>query len=279
MMLDVEQIVEAREALVQPEMAPVLAGEQIAEPLVREFVRDEALAATEIFKRGRKHRVVVQRGERNVFHAAPVKILDANLVVLVPRIRHANLLLKKLHDGQRVGEGIHRVLDLRRRRPPVHGHLAVHRLDRLQAPGHEADEVVRHRLVLQPMHGHQAIRALLLGHLVPVRQCHDALGDVNDHFHGEFFVRIIVGGIPKARLVRLALRPDVHVLGFVAQLRRAEIKTTIWLGGIAHRHARLFAHRNGVSESHDHFLVRDLVAENLFRGSDGRDTEIHPIEF
>src|SRR5260370_32857342 len=72
----------SREALVQPCVRPIAAGQQVAPPLMSEFVRDQWIAF-EIEMRTR----VVQRirglsGRGGVFHPAENEIVDRDLRVL-----------------------------------------------------------------------------------------------------------------------------------------------------------------------------------------------------
>ena len=100
----VQRVVIRREAFVQPQVRPILAGDQIAKPLVGYFVRNQALAAAQRLGFNRMERAVVQYRQRCVFHSAPTEIIHADLIILCPRVRHADLAFKKAHDLLRVFE-------------------------------------------------------------------------------------------------------------------------------------------------------------------------------
>ena len=106
-------------------MAPVLAGDEVAEPLVRQLVSHQPLAAADVFRLIAEQRGGVERGLTGVFHAAPVEVLHANLVVLRPRIRHADFLFKKLHARLRVAERVGGVGEVGRRGPEKIGRAQV----------------------------------------------------------------------------------------------------------------------------------------------------------
>src|ERR1051326_2664293 len=91
----VKSLVIGGEAFVQPDVAPVFAGDEVAEPLMREFVGDQAFARTDIFGGAGKERIVSQGGATGVFHASFHEIVDADLVILGPRIGNSNLVLEK----------------------------------------------------------------------------------------------------------------------------------------------------------------------------------------
>ena len=82
---------ERGEAFVQPQVRPVLAGDQIAEPLVRQLVRKQPVGLLQAL--ARQHRILQvargQRGSADVFHPAYHELVHHGLVVLVPRDNHA----------------------------------------------------------------------------------------------------------------------------------------------------------------------------------------------
>ena len=84
-------------SLVEPDMAPILAGDEVAEPLVRQFVSHQPLAAADVFRLIAEQRRGVERGLTGVFHATPVEVLHADLIVLGPRVGYADFIFKKLH--------------------------------------------------------------------------------------------------------------------------------------------------------------------------------------
>ena len=95
------------EALIQPQVAPIFAGDKIAKPLVGRFVSVERPAAVHGFGLVREDRAVRQRREARVLHPTRGEVADGHLVVLVPREGQADLLLEERDDlvgvGKRVG--------------------------------------------------------------------------------------------------------------------------------------------------------------------------------
>ena len=144
------------ESLVEPELAPVLAGDEVAEPLVCQLVSHQSLAAADVFRLAAEKRGGVERGLAGVFHTAPVEVLHGDLIVLGPRVGHADFLLKILHALLGIAERVGRVGEVGRRRPERHRQVAMLLLDALEVTGDKRDEVVDVRLVLTPLDDAQA---------------------------------------------------------------------------------------------------------------------------
>jgi len=92
------------EAFVEPRMRPITCRKEIAEPLVREFVRDEPIA------RIIEMRAFVVQGEiglrrcGGIFHAAHRKVGDGDLPVPCERVRHTGKCSKRAHHLGRGAE-------------------------------------------------------------------------------------------------------------------------------------------------------------------------------
>jgi hypothetical protein len=254
-----EPIVVGGKALVQPDLAPVLARHEVAEPLVSQLMRDEAVAAEQVLRLGGEERAVVQRGEAGVLHAAPVVVVDGGLAILRPRVVHANLALEKLHHVLGVAEGVRGGGEVAGRGPKLQRDVAVLVLDFLQLPGDQRDEVGHVRLLLHPMKRGESTRAGLGGNLATVRERDHAGGHMAGDFAGELLDGMVERREPMPRLARLALRPEMR-LG-ITHLRRPEVEAFARLGGILHHHARLLPDGNRRGEGEDNLAVGDLVAE------------------
>ena len=85
-------------------MAPIFARNIVAKPLVNKLMCYKALARTDVLCFVRKKCTFGKDGKGGVFHPACNEILDNNLIILVPRIGHTNLFLKKLHHVRGVFE-------------------------------------------------------------------------------------------------------------------------------------------------------------------------------
>ena len=83
--LDVLEV--RREALVQPAVRPVAARDEVAEPLVRELVRDEVVARDVEARALVEQHVLVQRRRRRVLHPAEDEVAHDDLRVAAPRER------------------------------------------------------------------------------------------------------------------------------------------------------------------------------------------------
>ena len=257
-------------------MAPVLARHEVAEPLVRQLVCYETVAAEEVLRLRREQRAVVQRGEAGVLHAAPVVVVDGGLAVFRPRVVHANLALEELHHVLRLAERVRRGGEVAECGPELQRDVAVLVLDFLQLPGDQRDEVVHVWLLLHPMKRREPARAGLRGDLPTIRERDHASRHAAGHLAGELLDRMVERRKPMPRLARLALRPQMR-LG-VTHLRRAEVEAFARLGGILHRHARLLPDRNRGREGEDKLAVGDLMGGQLLRAGHRRDTQLDGVQ-
>ena len=158
----IERLVVRGETFVEPDVAPILARDEVAEPLVRHLVRNQAFAVANVLRCVGKKRVVGQRRATGVLHAAGHKIIHANLIILRPGIRHADFLLEKRHDVFRVAERAGRFVDFRRGRVKCQRDVVVFVLDFFEKAGHERDQVVGMGFVLRPVNRHQPRHRVLL---------------------------------------------------------------------------------------------------------------------
>lgn len=94
---------------------------------------------------------MVERRERGVFHAAPVVVVNGDLPVFGPWIRHADFLFEELHHAARVPEQAGCVGELVRGGPELKWEFAVTILRFLEFTGNKGDEVVHVRFVLEPV--------------------------------------------------------------------------------------------------------------------------------
>ena len=267
-------------SLVEPDMAPVLAGDEVAEPLVRQLVSHQPLAAADVFRLIAEQRGGVERGLTGVFHAAPVEVLHANLVVLRPRIRHADFLFKKLHARLRVAERVGGVGEVGRRGPERHRQVAVLLLDALEVTGDKRDEVVDVRLVLTPLDDAQARVGIDgIADFPAIGQNDHRLGHAAGHGGGEKLVGRVKAREPVPRLDRFALRPDMRVAGVVAHFRCAEVEALFRLGLVGDGELGLLARRDRIGEGDDQRAVGVLPSGDLrTAGGDITDLEVVRVE-
>ncbi len=101
---------EGGKSFVEPKIRPILAGDQIAEPLMAHFVGDQAVGAFQAFARqGRMEQAARgERGGADVFHSAERELVHGRLIVLIPGIGHAQPVGEKT---QHVGRADERGLD------------------------------------------------------------------------------------------------------------------------------------------------------------------------
>ena len=206
-------IVVAGKALVQPEVAPVLAGDQVAEPLVRELVGDQACRCNVGPDAGIRYGPVVrQRRRRSVLHPSKM-ILENDLGIFVPRVVVARCLVEEPDHRRGVLERhpcVRRVIRVdvifQGKRP----HAVVQ--DRKLA-GRDHDEVRGMGLVLNP------VKRFCFRGLILVYADQAAVGkkcvrivDRPDHFRRGLVVGMIIAGEPEVVCGVLSLGPDLRPL-------------------------------------------------------------------
>ena len=119
------------ERLVQPQVVPPHHRHQVAEPLVRELVRDhlgDALLHRQ--RRGRRvgqQRHLAERDRARVLHRARLEVGDADLVQLAERVGQAEVVLQPRQHRRRDVLRERRQLPLLGRRPRRDRHVARHR--------------------------------------------------------------------------------------------------------------------------------------------------------
>ena len=275
----VQILVVRGEPLVEPHMAPVLAGHVVAEPLVGQLVGDQPVGAVHVLGLRSVERPVGQHGQRGVFHPAPQKVVDHHLVVLVPGKRHADLALEEPHYVGRLPKGALGLFDLRGRGIEAQRNLPVAVLDLLQFARHQRHQVVHVRRVLQPAHGLETGLGIgRLTHLAAIGQHHHVRRYPADHLGREALVRIIERRIPVTRLVRFPLGPQVGVFRPVPHLRGAEVQPLAGLRRVRDGHPLLLPRRQGIDKGHHQFPGRRLIPGHRRAGLHRGDGQIHRVQ-
>ena len=161
------------EALIQPEMAPVFAGDEVTKPLMGHLMGIELAGGVQILGGGGENGVVGEGSERGVFHTPCRKVEDRHLVVFGPWKGDADLFLKEGHDGGRVGKRVGRMLRHRRLRVEAQRHIAVLLFELGEVACYQTDQVADMGLFLQPVNRLHAIGFGSLADQLPVAEhCH-----------------------------------------------------------------------------------------------------------
>ena len=90
-----------REALVEPDVAPIFAGDEVPEPLVAEFVGDEAVLIGVEFggNLGMIERATGVGGGAGIFHASSDEVIHHDLRVFFPGVVDAELFAEEINHG------------------------------------------------------------------------------------------------------------------------------------------------------------------------------------
>ena len=207
-------------ALVEPQVAPAVAGQIVSPPLVGELVGDEPLRiALEV-------RALVVKcgiglcGGRDVLHPADHELLDGRLRILGPRIRGPDPFREELHHLRSLAERAARALLAR----PLHHEI----LDRhampiigpaLVRPDRHRDQIGGIRLIhrIAPRAGRAAG---VVGDSQQYAVAHGGqiLGNMQRAAPGRAIVGIVVERKPTMIALGLPLRVALQRLGFVARL-------------------------------------------------------------
>ena len=275
----VEQRVVGREALVEPEMTPVTAGDQVAEPLVGGLMGVEAAAAAQVLAGFREEGACGQGGQAGVLHSAHHVIDGAGVVVLVPGVGNPDFLFEVGQDLDGVPEGAGQLVLLGGGHVEGDGKVAVLALHLGEVAGHEGDEVVDVGLVLEPVKGHQpGLVVLLAGEKPPVGEGLHSLGDVADHLGGELLVGIIVAGEPVLVVLGFSLGPELGVTGRVAHFGGAEVESFFRGDVVGDGDLGLGPGRHRFGKGDLEVLVRALGGLDGLRGGHLPDVQAHCIE-
>ena len=258
-LLLVERGVVRRKAFVQPQVRPVAARHQIAEPLVRRLVRVEPVQRAELLGVILKKQARRLKRAARVLHSARGEIEAIHLVVFVPCKGHADLALEKPDDLRGVAKRIFRLLLFRRRHEHRERQRAGLALDLVKKSRGHRHEVIHMRLVLLPVPRIQPVHVLLPADERAVRHHLHPIRHMADHLAREALIWIIVTRKPEAMLLRLALTPHLRVARLAARLRRAEMQADLRLRMVRDAHARLGIRRDRLLENEDQLFIRQLV--------------------
>ena len=224
------------EPFVQPGLGPLAAGQQIAPPLVRQLVRDEAVDV--VIQRGPlvEQRQIGQRGGAGVLHPAEDELGDGDLAVARVRIGQADLLGEVVDHRAGPGEAAARVGLPPRRREGIDvdaGLLGT--VAQLHEGAHHQREEVRRlgqRQRVVPAGG-SAIRDVGPLPQISIRQHEGPGGRRADHLGRELFDRLIEAGPKISSVVVLPLRPALRRAIRVAGVGADEVEPASWPAGVA----------------------------------------------
>ncbi len=224
------------EPFVQPGLGPFPAGEQIAPPLVRQLVRDEAVDV--VIERGPlvEERQIGQRGGAGVLHPAEDELGHGDLAVARVRVGQADLLGEVVDHGAGAGEAAARVGLASRRAEGIDvdaGLLgAVAKLCERADDEREQIGGLGQRERVVPAGG-AAVGQVGPVAQITVRQHERPGGRRADHLGGELFDRLIEAGPEVAGVVVLPLRPALRRAIGVAGVGADEVEPAARPAGVA----------------------------------------------
>ena len=275
----VEEGVVGSEALVEPEMAPVAAGDKVAEPLVGDFMGIEATAAPEVLGSVGEEGAGGQGRQAGVFHASPHVVDGTGVVILVPGVGNPDLPFKVIEDLNGVAESVGELVLLRGRYIQGHGQLPVCILHLHEVSSKKGDEVVDVGLVLKPVECNEArILVFLLGEQASIGEGLHALRNPADHLSGELLVGVVVARKPVLVVLGFALGPELGVAGRVSHLGGAEIETLFRSSVVGHGEPGVFPGRDRFPEGDLKVGVGGLGGLDGVRGGDFPDVQAGSVE-
>ena len=275
----VEKGVIGGKALVEPEMAPVAAGDEVAEPLVGDFMGIEATAAPEVLGSVGKKGAGGQGRQAGIFHAPPHVVDGTGVVILVPRVGNPDLPFKVIEDLNGVAEGVGELVLLGGWYVKGHGQLPVCVLHLDEVSGKKGYEVVDVDLVLKPVERNEArFLVLLLGEQASIGEGLHALRNPADHLGGELLVGVVVARKPVLVVLRFALGPELGIAGRVSHLGGAEVETLLRSGVVGDGDAGVFSGRDGIPEGDLKVGVGGLGSLNGMGGGNLPDVQTGGVE-
>ena len=268
---------EGGEALVEPDVAPVLAGDQIAEPLVPELVRDQGVLAGGVFgsQLGMNERSAAVGGGAGVFHAARDEIIHHDLRVFFPGIIDAQLLAEEIHhrgraaivDGEAVSSALRRIVG--------DGDAAPGVLQFVEFAGHNGDEIRGTGDGFLPIPGLQPFAGVGDANELAVRNGDPGGRNREDRFCGEAIVRIVVGGQVVACVFGFALRPNLFRAVRIVFVRQDEIHSFAGFAFVTDGGVEFVTGLRGCGKRNDEFVRggfkfrRGFVQRNALDGQAG----------
>ena len=244
------------------------------------FVRNQTICAFQALARERRVQQAARREGRcaSVLHSAQDELIHGCLVILVPRIRHAQSLRKK---AEHLGRARKRRLDAIRFSPwhtIVHGKMAPGFLALVEFARHQRNQIRGDRLRLPPrprLHIRPGIHNVLKP---AVRHGHPIARNSDNHFRCRAVVRVVVDGNVIAGLFGLPLRPNFLGLCRGTLIRQDEIETLLRIALVTNGHLVLFAGFAGAAEIHVQFCLVGRKAHLLSVEAGAQNCQTDGIE-
>jgi hypothetical protein len=205
--LDVEQREVRGETLVQPQVRPVGAGEQVAEPLMSGLVRDQEvgrLVGSGALVREQERR---ERGGRDVLHAAPREVVHRGLAVLREWVRARRELRHERQDLVGLREGRREVVREVRLRQEQERHVPGPPLLERQLARHQSEQVARVREAHAPLL-HAPASDLVCAHALAGRDGDPVGGQRQTELDLGALRRLVEAREPTAAALRLPVGED-----------------------------------------------------------------------
>ncbi len=283
----------ARERLVQPDRGEGTARHEVAEPVVRELVRDRVLVGPDridVVEVGRGIGRIVfavevrlaEPGRGRRFHGADREFAQRHRVVLDPGIGVAHLLREELDHLSGVAEREPRGVFRAGRSPGGERHRGPADFRRFELRFREVADVHRHqivgdRLLLDPVEGARPAGVLLDAFELPVGDGREPFRDRHEPFDREPVVGVVVERQPAEVEAPLAVVPGLRRPG---ARRREEVHADFGTAGVGHGDRRSVSHREGRIERDVELPVLLVEAEDLRLSVplDFRDREVGGVE-
>ncbi len=248
---------EGGEPFVEPQVRPILAGDQIAEPLMAHLMRDQPVSAFQALAGELRVQQATsgKRGRAHVFHSADSELIDGGLVIFIPGVREAQAFGKETQHLGSTREGRLDALAFTPRHAILDGDIAPALFAFVELTGHQRNQVRGDRLGLPPgprFHSGLGIDNLLE---LAIRDGHPVARNGDDHLGGGAIVGIIVDGNVIAGILGLTLGPDFLRLCRIAFIRQNEIEALLGAALVTNDNLVFFARFAGASEVHAQFRV------------------------
>ncbi len=269
---------ERGKSFIEPDVAPVFAGDEIAEPLVAELVRDQVVFAGEVLQSefGMNEGFAGVGGGARILHAAGDEIIHHDLRVFFPGIVHAECLAEEFHhgrsasivDGEAVAATLWCVIG--------HGNTAPGLFHLIEFAGDDGDQVGRAGDRFFPIPGFQTLAGVADADKFSVRNGDPGSRNSEDCFGREAIIGIVVRRQVVMGVFRFALRPDLTGTVRIVLVRQNEIHSLRRLAFVANGDVEFVSGLGLSGEGNDQFLCRRfkfrrrLVYRDFLNGEPGR---------
>src|SRR5919108_1832540 len=267
-------------ALVEPDVAPVFASDQVSEPLVAKLVRDKAVLVGVEFGCGfgMIKGAAGICGGAGILHTAGNEVIDHDLRVFFPGIIHAKLFAEEIDHGGSAAVIYRKTITAAFRGVVSDRHAVPGVFCFVKFTGDNGDEIGRAGNGFPPSPSLQTFACFGNANELAVGNGDPGSWNSKDSFRSQTIVGIVVGRKIVARVFGFTLRPDLLGAIGVIFVGKNEVHAFGGLAFITNRDVELVSYFSCPRKRDDKFLSHGFKFHSGFIDSDTLDRETNGIE-